>query len=325
MLFDLEQIAQVKARAFDAALGRLRSALRGTAAALAGEALRATAIVTAAETRAFETGMRVASAAMPARPFVDAFRAVLDRRSNPFSRSWRTTLRHIRLGIESIPARLRGSRPQTESAAAISLAQIERDELAKGWPQFWEELVRDLGREARHPARQSAAAAVIEGLDRDLDDGRRADAQARAEGALRMAPADVGEFQRACEELVEKAIEQRGFDDDIQAAADLATLVPIALAAAVIINTGGLGADLAAVGGGALGTFLFEKYAHVLGSGVMADARRRWIEVRGRQLAQALTDAALPCTAPALRTAAAHDSELARELQTLERELGGEH
>ena len=320
-LFDLEHIAQVKARAFDAALGRLRSALHDTAAGLAGEVLRATAVVTAAETRAFETGMRVASAAMPARPFVDAFRTVLDRRSNAFSRSWRTTLRHIRLGIESIPARLRGRRPQPESTAAISLAAIERDELAKGWPQFWEELVRDLGREARHPARQSASPAVVEELDRDLDDRRRADAHARAEGALRMVPADVGEFQRACEQLVEKAIEQRGFDDDIQAAADLATLVPIALAAAVIINTGGLGADLAAVGGGALGTFLFEKYAHVLGSGVMADARRRWIEVRGRQLAQALTDAALPTTAPALRSAVARDTDLGKVLQSLQQEL----
>jgi hypothetical protein len=320
-LFDLQHIAQVKARAFDAALARLRGALRDTSTALAGEALRATAVVTAAEARAFETGMRVASAAMPARPFVDAFRTVLDRRSNAFSRGWRTTLRHIRLGIESIPARLRGARPKPDNAAAISLAAIEREELVKGWPQYWEELVRDLGREARHPARQSAPPAVIEQLDRDLDDGRRGDAQARAERVLRMVPADVSEFQIACERLVERAIEERGFDHDIQAAADIATLVPIALAAAVIINTGGLGSDLAAVGGGALGTFLFEKYAHVLGSGIMADARRSWIEVRGRQLAEALTDAALPTTAPALRSAATRDTTLARELQTLEREL----
>ena len=77
--------------------------------------------------------------------------------------------------------------------------------------------------------------------------------------------------------------------------------MPLALAAAVIVNTGGLGSDIAAAGGGALGTFLFEKYAHVLGSGIMAEARRRWTEVRGRQLAQALTDAALPATAPQLR------------------------
>jgi hypothetical protein len=265
--------------------------------------------------------MRVAAAAMPARPFVDAFRTVLDRRSNPLSRSWRTTLRHIRLGIESIPARLRGSRPQSPDAAAISLAAIEREELDKNWPQFWEELVRDLGREARHPARQSASPSVVEQLDRDLDEARRRDAHARAQAALRMAPADVAEFQRACEELVDKAIEDRGFDLDIQAAADLATLVPIALAAAVIVNTGGLGTDLAAAGGGALGTFLFEKYAHVLGSGIMADARRRWIEVRGRQLAQSLTDAALPTTAPQLRSIAKRNTALARQLHDLQRDL----
>jgi hypothetical protein len=321
LLFDLEQIAQVKSRAFDAALGRLRSALRDTGAALAGDVLRSQALLNAAEMRAFETGMRVASTAMPARPFVDAFRTVLDRRSNALSRGWRTTLRHIRLGIESIPARLRGRRPVKENSAQVSLTTIERDELIKGWPQFWEELVRDLGREARHPARQSASPAVAAQLDRDLADQRRADAQARAEQALRIAPSDISEFQRACEALVEKAIEERGFDDDIQAAADIATLVPIALAAAVIINTGGLGADLAAAGGGALGTFLFEKYAHVLGAGIMSDARRSWIEVRGRQLAQALTDAALPLTAPQLRATVEQDTAVAHELQALQNEL----
>jgi hypothetical protein len=321
-LFDLEQITQVKARAFDAALGRLRGAVRDTAGALANEALRSTAVLTAAETRAFASSMRVAAAAMPARPFVDAFRTVLDRRSNPLSRSWRTSLRHIRLAIESIPARLRGRRAAPEETAAANLAAIEREELAKQWPQFWEEVVRDLGREARHPARQSASPTVREWLDADLDDARRAEARASAEAALTMDPADVAEFQRACEELVESAIEERGFDHDIQAAADIATLVPIALAAAVIVNTGGLGSDLAAAGGGALGTFLFEKYAHVLGGGIMADARRRWIEVRGRHLALSLTDAALPTTAPRLRANAADDSALAQQLQMRQAELG---
>ena len=166
--------------------------------------------------------------------------------------------------------------------------------------------MRDLGREARHPARQSASPAVVAQLDRDLDDAparrcagaRRGARCAWRRPTSRSSSAPARSWSR-------QAIEERGFDDDIQAAADLATLVPIALAAAVIVNTGGLGADIAAVGGGALGTFLFEKYAHVLGSGIMADARRRWIEVRGRQLAQVLTDAALPGTAPHLRAAAA--------------------
>ncbi len=117
------------------------------------------------------------------------------------------------------------------------------------------------------------------------------------------------------------AIEDRGFDIDIQAAADLATLVPIALAAAVIVNTGGLGSDLAAVGGGAVGTFLFEKYAHVLGSGIMADARRRWTDVRGHHLAHSLVDAALPTTAPFVRAGIAQDTALAKQLQDLQSEV----
>jgi len=324
LLFDLEHIAQVKSRAFAAALGRLRGALRDTASGLAGEALRAGAVLTAAEARAVETGLRVAAAGMPARPFVDAFRTVLDRRSNPLSRGWRNTLRQIRLGIESIPSLLRGRRPAAEGGVAATLIAIERDELAKSWPQLWEELVRDLGREARHPARQTAGPAVVERLDADLDESRRAEARARAEQGLQIAPAEVEEFQRACEQLVETAIEERGFDLDIQAAADIATLVPLALAAAVIVNTGGLGSDLAAAGGGALGTFLFEKYAHVLGSGIMADARRRWTEVRGRQLARSLTDAALPTTAPLLRATAERDTALARQLRDLERDLQDE-
>ena len=316
LLLDVAAIADVKTRALDAALARLRDALRDASATLAADVLRAGAVLQAAEARGFEAGMRVAAAAMPARPFVDAFRTVLDRRSNPLSRSWRTTLRHIRLGLESLPARLRGSRPQPEEAAS-TLVAIEREELARVWPAFWEELVRDLGHEARHPARQTAGAEVRARLDDDLADTRRAAAFDEGVGALAMRDADVAEFQRACEQLVEGAIEARGFELDIQAAADLATLVPIALAAAVIVNTGGLGSDLAAVGGGAVGTFLFEKYAHVLGRGIMADARRQWTEVRGRQLAHGLVDAALPTTAPAVRAGIEHDTALARDIQDL--------
>lgn len=323
VLFDVGAIADVKRRAIDAALARLGDALRETRAVLASESLRAGAVLQAAESRGIEAGMRIASAAMPARPFVDAFRAVLDRRSNRFSRSWRTTLRRLRLGIESIPAILRGSRaaPAPEQAAA-TLRGIEREELLRAWPVFWEDLARDLGPEARHPAREGAAPAVAGALDRDLADGRRVPASATALDGLPMRDDEVAEFRRACEQLVEKAIEDRGFDIDIQAAADLATLVPLALAAAVIVGTGGFGSDIAAAGGGVIGTVLFEKYAHVLGSGIMADARRRWTEVRGRQLAHVLVDAALAEAAPLVRARSRDDAALGRDLGRLQARLG---
>ena len=283
------QIAEVKSRAFDAALARLRDALREAAAALAADALRAGAVLQAAEARAIEAGMRVAAAAMPARPFVDAFRTVLDRRSNPLSRSWRTTLRHIRLGIESLPlARCAADAPQPENGGG----QPGRRSSATSWPRPGRRSGRSwcatsAARRATRRARPAGAAVARAARRRPRRPApRRGVRRARRRRRSTWTTADVAEFQRACEQLVERAIEDRGFDLDIQAAADLATLVPIALAAAVIVNTGGLGSDIAAAGGGALGTFLFEKYAHVLGSGIMADARRRWTEVRGRQLAQ---------------------------------------
>jgi len=316
-LFALETVTAVKASAFDAALARLRDDVGATAAALTAGARESQALLDAADDHALGAGSRIATGAMPAGPFVDAFRAVLDRRSNPLSRTWRGGLRHLRLAIESVPAWLRGRRDSRAANLAQTLTACERDELRRAWPGFWEGLARDLGPEARHPARQAVPAAVATSLDADLADGQSAAARTRAEAALATAPVDTTAFQAACERLVETAIADRGFDLDIQVAADIATVLPLAFAAAVIVKTGGLGTDLAAAGGGALSTFLMEKYAHVLGSGVMADARRRWAELRGRQLARVLTEAALPGTVPTVRTAADRDAGTAAHLEAL--------
>ena len=317
LLFDLEKIAEVKSHAFEAAQARLQDALEEVSVALAGEVGQASAVLAAAEARALEAGVRVASAAMPAGPFVEAFRAVLDRRSNPLSRGWRITLRQLRLRLESLPALLRGRRTPPESAPAVNLAGIERGEVRKVWPVFWEELVRDLGHEARHLARQGVDVSIVELLDADLNDHRRGPALQLAEEALNMQPAGLAEFRRACEDLIEEAIKERGFDIDIQVAADVATLLPLALAAVVIVHTGGLGSDLAAAGGGAASAFLIEKYAHLLGASVMAAARRRWAELRGQELACVLIDAALPGAAPRLRTSLQNNTAMAAELRLL--------
>jgi len=316
-LFDLRAAADIKSLAFAAALARLRHDVDELASLLAAASAQAHGVLNAAAERALEAGQQVAAAAMPGGPFIEAFRNVLDRRSNPLSRSWRSTLRGLRLRLESLPSLFRNRRVTTAESAMTALSSIEREALAGVWPRFWEELVRDLGTEARHLARRNAAAEIGRSLDTDLRDGESSSAKVRAEQALQVQPADLGAFERACEVLVEKAIEDRGFDLDIQAAADIATLLPLALAAAVIVKTGGLGTDLAAAGGGALGTFLFEKYAHLLGGGILTEARRRWTELRGRQLGEILADAALPQTGPLLRTAADDDAQAAAALRRL--------
>ena len=322
LLFDLDAIAEVKSRAFAAALARLRDALEQAAGEVSSDAARARAVLALADRRAFDAGVAIASAAMPAGPFIEAFRNVIDRRSNPISRSWRATLRGLRLAVESLPRLLIGGRaPADGEQAQASLGTFERRELDKVWPAFWEELVRDLGREARAEERRRTGEPMAALLDRDLADERRGEARRSAETALAGQPADVAAFRGACEDLVEHAIEERGFDIDIQAAADVATLMPLALAAVVIVHTGGLGSDIAVAGGGAVSTYIMDKYAHLLGSGIMAAARRRWAEVRGRQLAGVLLDSALPAAAARLRASAREDVALAVRLRGLSGEV----
>ena len=119
----------------------------------------------------------------------------------------------------------------------------------------------------------------------------------------------------ACEELVERALQERGTDVDIQALADLATMLPVALGAVVVIKTGGFGADLGVAGGSMATTFLLDKYKHVLGSSVTREARRRWEDQRGGVLGGAVYAAALPSSGTPLERAASTDVDLARTLR----------
>ncbi len=324
VLFDLSAVTEVKIRAFEAARARLGDHLQAASLSLTHQATTASDVLHVAEEIARQAGVRIASTAMPGGPFVEAFRNVLDRRTNFLSRGWRKTLRQVRLGIESLPAVLSGK--EKVELDEVGLDKIEADALRSVWPYFWEDLVRDLGPEARHAVRARASDEICAWLDGDLA-GDRSGEQARDEvaRAVREQPAaQIGTFRGECEDLVEKALEKRGFDIDIQAAADIATLVPIALAAAVIVNTGGLGSDVAAAGGGALSSFLVEKYYHLLGRGVLSEAQSRWAHLRGEQLAQMLLESTLPSAVVQLRRVSEEDARLATEIDRLRASLDGD-
>ncbi len=321
-LFDLSAVTELKARAFAAARARLEDALDDTVRSLRADTDNARDILDAASARAVSAGHRVAAAAMPGGPFVEAFRNVLDRRTNFLSRSWRQSLRQVRLGIESLPAIWRDP-GGSEASAESGLSDIEGAALDDTWPIYWEELARDLGSESRHVARAGAAPEIAAALDRDLGASQRsAAARGAVEAILDAGQAkQIGTFREQCEALVEKALDERGFDIDIQAAADVATLVPIALAAAVIVNTAGLGSDVAAAGGGALSTFLVEKYYHLLGRGVLNQAQERWTELRGDELAKIILESSLPTAGPALEQAIADSERLIGEIAPLRAKL----
>jgi len=317
LLRNAERVAEMKARAFAAAVARLSDDLDAAAAELTAESAEARQLLSVAQRRAAAAGTEIAGSAMPAGPFVEAFRRVLDRRSNVLSRGWRAMLRGVRLRVESLARLISGSAPPASANGGKSLEEIEGAAVAAAWPAFWEEIVRDLGPEARDSARRSCRVEVAAVLDADLAHQRREPARSRALAAAAAHSPDLEAFRTACEGLIEQAIEERGFDLDIQALADIATLAPIALAAAVIVQTGGFGVDLAIMGGGAVGTYLMDKYSHFLGSRILAEARRKWAGLRGAQLGEALVEAALERSAPLLRRTTETESARATELRAL--------
>ena len=326
-LSELSHVEELKRAALAASLGQLALDLRELESTLAERSEQAGALRVLVRERCHEAGTRIASRAMPGGPFLMAFREVLDRRSNRLSRRWRSGMKSLRLRLESVPRALfGGATVSDEEKLKGGLHAIERRELDRLWPGFYEELARDVGPEERHAARAEVPDELARALDADLG-GDGGEGVERARDGLLELPVDFATFQAACEELVEKAIAERGFDWDIQAGADLATLLPVAVAAVVIVNTGGFGLDVGVAGGGVLTSMLFERYSALLGTGIAREAAKRWEVQRGSKLAELLLHAALPTAGPiadrlAERCSAAAES-LSEHAEVFERESSG--
>jgi len=321
-LFDLQRLAELKSRAFAAALARLSTGLDALIAELRAGSVAAKDLLVAVDQHARREGERIAASAMPGGPFIEAFRTVLDRRTNPLSRTWRRLVRGARLQIEGLAAALKGGRRSPAGEPELtSLGAVEVRTLRGGWPFFWEGLARDLGQEARHAARRHCGRELAVSMDSDLQEARRHAALERAVELLALRAGELDAFQGACEELIENAMNERGFELDIQTLADVTTLAPLAVAAAIVVKTGGVGVDLAVAGGGAVSSFLMEKYSHLLGSGIVAAARRRWAVLRGESIAEILAAACLPNAIPALRAVADRDAAMVGTLDEARADL----
>jgi hypothetical protein len=320
-LSDLRQVEQLKRAALSASLAQLAEDLTPLADGLEAQGEGAKGLLERARHLAQASGRKLAVEAMPAAPFLNAFRAVMDRRANVVSRTWRAGVRGVRGLVEAVPKALfkqRAADPEERLRGGLLAAEARALELS--WPAFYEELARDLGPEGRHASRAGIDRELARALDEDLPPDP-APGRQRALRELQRLPVDFASFQEACEHLVREAVEQRGFEIDVQAGIDLATLLPAAGAAAVILTTGGLGGDLAAAGGGLLGSALMERYTHLLGSGIVRAARARWEASRGLLLADLLLRSALPQAADLARRQAEQGAAAAQTLRAQRQSL----
>jgi len=322
-LFHLGNAPGLKARALASSLDGLDGDLDELRAALADEARLAADLAAAASDRAARLGREVAGKAMPMAPFLDAFRAVLDRRPSLIQRGFRGALRTSRLFLEAALARLPfGSRPRRVGEAETDLARVEGKALGPAWPAYFEDLCLELGPGGAFWKHHGAPDDELRRrLEADLAPGRSEAARERALATLGADPEVMRAFQDACEDLIESELVERGYEWVWQLAVDTLHLLPVVTAGIVIFKTAGLGADVAVAGAGTLSTLVAEKMSRLLGSEVARGARARWTKLRGARLARVMYEAALAETHVELAARQARHDELGEVLRGLQEEL----
>jgi 50S ribosome-binding GTPase len=308
-LFDLARARELKGDALEASLGWLRDELGAAAEQARAERQRAATFLERAQAHALALGREVAGAAMPMGPFLEAFRAVLDRRPNLIQRGFRSALRKGGSLVSGLARRVRGRSEDPEPAADRRLVELERAALEPAWPPFFEALAAEL------PGAADGTLDSAEELEQELIPAALTPAGLRAQAALAADPEVLREFQVACEQLIEEELEGRGNEWILQLAVDLMHLVPAVAAGVVIVHTGGLGADVAVGGAGALTSMLAERLSRFLGTRVAWRARQRWSELRGARVAEVALGAALPLAYPRLQGRLDTHQELIRALE----------
>lgn len=281
VLASTERRAEWKRAALSASLTQLARDADRLARALASRSERLEEVRDLVRERALRAGREVARVAMPAEPFLAAFSAVIDRRRNRVRRTWHGALRAVSLAPAAM-ARAFGKRDPASEPVEASLLELESRAFGAPVADFTESVSAAIGPAASGRDLPSELAAAI---DRDFERSP-ADVLADLRRDHANTDVDLAGFQDVCEGLVERAIAERGHDRDVQAFMDLATLLPVAAAAATVFLTGGFGMDVAVASGGVMTTALLERYSHLLDRGIAREARTLWEQRRGATLGE---------------------------------------
>jgi len=315
-LGDFEQAGDLKRRALASSLAQLRGEVVEVQAELRECSADAHRVLETARRATHELGLEVASRAMPMGPFLQAFRAVLDRRPSLLQRGLRGVLRRGRLVMERVVERLPfvgSTKPETSE---LGLEDVEREALERSFPQTFERLARELQpavlqERLGKPLTPAVAAALATDLAPDAGDAARG----RVIEAVGRDAEVLADFERACEELIERELDARDSEWFLQLAVDVVHVLPAMAAGLVIVKTGGLGTDLAVGGAGAVSSLLAEKISGLLGTRVAQEARESWTRLRGEQLSGTLLQGTLAQSATLLEDEVSECARLADELE----------
>lgn len=294
-LRDLGASEDLKRRALASSMAALDADLADLRRAATAEVAGADEFEAALRRFGEPLGRAVAREAMPMGPFLEAFREVLDERPTLLQRELRKGLRWTGAKLAKGARALRSlvgvdGGPVAGGSADVesTLLDAERAQLDARWAEHSEPALRALRQRVREGAFPPMTAQAIEPLV--LGPPNVHGARARAEERLALDPEVLREYRVACRELIAAELDAGRSEWALQLAVDGLHLLPLGVAGAVIVQTGGLGADLAVAGGGAVSAALAERLSRLLGTGVATAARERWIQLRSARIGEAAAE-----------------------------------
>ena len=118
--------------------------------------------------------------------------------------------------------------------------------------------------------------------------------------------------------MLEEELERRGDETALQLQMDLLITAPMAVGSAVVIKTGGLGADLVVGGLGLAASAWLERLSGYLGKAVAEQARSRWVDLAAARYERHLRQLWAPVSSQLDQAAASLD----RSASLVREELG---
>lgn len=215
-----------------------------------------------------ELAQSVSRDSLPRESMLEAVRLTLDARVGPLRRRVRETFTKARRGLES----WRGAETRGGSALGGDTSREQLARLRAGLPTLLESLRGSLLRASA----LDLAPVDRQVLERLAEPSELGAAQRRLLQSWEATEEERASFQSALQDLLEEELEQRGGVEWLQLALDALLLSPVAVAASVIVKTGGLGADLAVGGAGVAASTWMDRFASRVGRGVAQRARARW-------------------------------------------------
>jgi hypothetical protein len=195
----------------------------------------------------------------------------------------------------------------------LRLEDAEREILDLSWTRNSRQL-RVLGRRAASLDLESARLNQIKG---EFAPQRMAEVREELGQGLD-ADADLASYRQEVEAMLTKELSDGRKLQLLQGGMDALLAMPIALAAVVVFQTGGLGADVVVGGVGALTSVVLEKFAAHLGRGIAERSRQRWTELAQTRIGGHLEELGLPQTLVICNQVAVSTQQLIAALENLE-------